>query len=571
MGIPKFYGEFIRNKTSAIKERYEGKIASLSIDLNGIIHNATQKIFAYGAYDDLELRKLQQLKDINVMYNDVYHKVTSEIRRLYDKFRPDILVVAVDGVAPLAKIDQQRSRRYINALTSSSDLLRFDSAAISPGTDFMIGLDKFLQEWFAMERNNLGFKLVYSSHLIPGEGEHKILDLMRSDLYDQEGLNLFHGADADLYMLSLVSPLKNIWIVREDVRGTNYIDIETLKLDINKAMLSDTAIQDFVILAFLLGNDFVPHIFSLNEVISTLDNVMLIYKQIAKPLVNPTDGRINFEAIKRIMASLAFGEATAINRIAESVIKHPHPALEASRTADGVDYQLFKDNWYRYNLVPKRFSTLIGSFDPDEPGRQDIIKDAANAYYMTLEWVWLYYSKGVGAINLDWYYPYNFTPLLTDMIDPVIGNDQLVEADPVHKFYHPLQQMFMIFNPKSSSLIPFGLGALMTHSDFIDLYPIKCEISQDGYNTDWQKDILLPPLDPQRIADLIVPESVPNLNQKFPFENELFIDVRENLKRKAYVNVKPKAVSITPRLGTASTLGSTSQGALKRPLVMRRP
>jgi 5'-3' exonuclease len=568
MGIPKFYGEFIRNKTTSIKERYDGKVGSLSIDLNGIIHGAAQQIFAYGSYNNLELRKQHQLKDLNIMYNDVYHKVALEIKRLYDKYHPDVLVVAVDGVAPLAKIDQQRSRRYINA-EEPIELLRFDSAAISPGTDFMIGLDKFLREWFARERNNLCYKVVYSSHLIPGEGEHKILDLMRdSDLYEKSDvIHLFHGADADLYMLSLVSPLNNIWIVREDVRGTNYIDIENLKRDIKKAMQSETATYDFVVLAFLLGNDFVPHIFSLNEVIATLDHVMLLYRQNATPLV--VDGRINFDAVKRIMSSLAFNELNSINRIAETSIKFPHPALEAARTVDGIDFKAFKRNWYQYHLNPKRESKLIGPIDPNDPARNDIIKDATNAYYMTLEWVWLYYFKGIGAINLDWYYPYNFAPLLIDMIEPVIGTEHLVESDPVHKFYHPLQQMFMIFSPKSNSLIPFNLGTLMTDNKLIDLYPTKCIITHDGYNTDWQKDIILPALDPQRIADVIIPEAIPNLNQKFPYENELFIDVRENLKRKKQVYVKPRET--TPRLGTASTLSSSTSSGLKRPLVSRRP
>jgi 5'-3' exonuclease len=129
--------------------------------------------------------------------------------------------------------------------------------------------------------------------------------------------------------------------------------------------------------------------------------------------------------------------------------------------------------------------------------------------------------------------------------------------------------MFMIFSPKSNSLIPFNLGTLMTDNKLIDLYPTKCIITHDGYNTDWQKDIILPALDPQRIADVIIPEAIPNLNQKFPYENELFIDVRENLKRKKQVYVKPRET--TPRLGTASTLSSSTSSGLKRPLVARRP
>jgi len=597
MGIPRFYAEYIRNKTTAIKQRYEGRVSSLSIDLNGVIHNATQQVFAYGGFNNEILRRENMNKDINIMYNDVGHKVTSEIMRLYVKYRPETLIIAVDGVAPLAKMDQQRTRRYIGsieALQSNDPTMRFDSAAISPGTDFMINLDKYIRQWLIADRNKLCYRVIYSSHLLPGEGEHKIMDMMREHAiyYDiahktDEDIHLLHGADADLFMLSMLSPLNRIYIIREDNYGTNFIDIETLKANIKQQMGTDTAIQDFVIIGFLLGNDFVPHIFALSEVIETLDTAIAIYKQNGEPLV--FNNRLNLEGLKLLMETLAFSEKSYLERLAGRIIKYPHPAFEASKTITqsgsstkvNIVYSMFKDNWYNYNISPKYDSNIINYHAYDYT---DIINDAAQSFTATLEWVWLYYSSGTKDINLDWYYAYSFAPLLTDMTSHNFFDgsfrEHLVETDNAHAFYHPLQQMMMIFHPRSSNLIPFGLGSLMSSaSNLVDMYPTTALITHDGYNTDWQKDILLPPLDPQRIVDAVKPQTLPNIHVRYPYDTQVFDDVADQLKKQRtnvarvtqrQTNTPVTTNPIPSNRGLTSALSGRQSSAMIQPFVRRR-
>ena len=611
MGIPRFYAEYIRNKTSAIKQRYEGKIASLSIDLNGIIHNATQQVFAYGGFDNINLRRENMMgsgnsgshsngasttpKDLNIMYNDVGHKVTGEIMRLYNRYKPDMLVIAVDGVAPLAKIDQQRSRRYIGsieALAVNDPTLRFDSAAISPGTEFMITLDNYIKSWLNSERNNLCYRVVYSSHLIPGEGEHKIMDMMRNQFYDTapENIHLLHGADADLFMLSMISPLKGIWIVREDNYGTTFIDIETLKSNVTQQLGTSTSIQDFVIIGFLLGNDFLPHIFGLSEVIETLDTAIAIYKQNAKPLT--VDNKLNMDGLKALVQTLAFSEKSYLERAANKIIKYPHPALEAAKTINQsgsastvtLDYDTFRSNWYAYNISPK-LDSRISNYQQNDNDVLSIIDDAGQAFVATLEWVWLYYSQGIKEINLDWYYCYSFAPLMSDLANDAFfdGNfrEHLVESDTAHAFFHPLQQMLMIMHPRSSNLIPYGLGSLMASSSSLaDLYPVKAIISHDGYDTDWQKDILLPALDPQRIVEVVRPITIPNIHAKYPHETNIYDNTVDRLKKqnvpqrtftRPITNTRPTITNTNTRTtGVASSLGGGKGTPMIRPLIIRR-
>ncbi|KAJ3439066.1 5'-_3' exoribonuclease [Anaeramoeba flamelloides] len=63
-------------------------------------------------------------------------------------------------------------------------------------------------------------KILYSGHLVPGEGEHKILDYIRSakkkETYDPNTSHCFYGQDADLFFLSLITHVPNIVILREN-------------------------------------------------------------------------------------------------------------------------------------------------------------------------------------------------------------------------------------------------------------------------------------------------------------------------------------------------------------------
>ena len=103
---------------------------------------------------------------------------------------------------------------------------RFDPNVITPGTDFMDRLDKHLQ-WFVenmITTDPLWSKLhvVYSSHLTPGEGEHKIMDFIRFQRsqpdYHTDTRHCLYGLDADLIMLGLATHEMYFTLLREEVR-----------------------------------------------------------------------------------------------------------------------------------------------------------------------------------------------------------------------------------------------------------------------------------------------------------------------------------------------------------------
>lgn len=527
MGVPKFYGQYITKQTRAVKPRYNGQASSLNIDMNGIIHQCAQKVFNYEGYDLIEERKRRSEdinKDINILNQQCYDMITNVVMEHVRRIRPKSLIMAIDGPAPLGKIKQQRMRRYLNTSTITDSTLRFSSAAVSPGTTFMIGLDKHIQQWISRSRRDLPKSILYSSHLVPGEGEHKIMEYMRDNkdgMYLMDGgVHVLMGDDADLIFLALLSPLKNIWIAR----GRDFVDIEQLSRDI---LSKGIGVEDFTIIAFLLGNDFLPHIISLNNVVATLENAIQAYKNIGKQLV--VDGKLDRDTFKLLINTMAASESLWLKEISLDPSIKPIKALELSKTIKQygyhsdteIDYEAFYTNWYYFALKPKLEDRALIPFDLNAylDEMQDIIKDAASSYLNTIEWVYEYYKTGVNNISLTWYYTYDFAPLLIDIASGNFTDSHLAFSDPIHKFFHPLQQLAMILAPHQAGLIPFSLGNLLTNpnSPLIDLYPIEALTSTEGFNTDWQKDIYLPELDPNRVCAEIQPSKIKGIEKLFPY------------------------------------------------------
>ena len=191
--------------------------------------------------------------------------------------------------------------------------------------------NKILMHYKSKKQDKMQY--IYSSYHVAGEGEHKILQHIKKNKIEN---TVIYGLDADLIFLAMASDVKNIYLMREEtnininVKIHNnikkdpikdvehdliYVAISNVKQSLNKYMQDSIRIEnmnfcdDFIILCFLLGNDFLPHFPSIDIYKEGLEYVLEMYKEIyldlrQNLLIKNQDIKINNEFIKMLFKKL---------------------------------------------------------------------------------------------------------------------------------------------------------------------------------------------------------------------------------------------------------------------------
>jgi len=544
MGIPNFYSAWIarHNRESGVRiitRDIPRNVASFSIDANGLIHTAAQKVYNYGESHNASRDPVIEKMDPALLRAEFFNEVTSNLLRIVRRTNPsDIVVIAVDGTAPRAKINQQRSRRFRASKPSTTENRAkpkvFDSNSITPGTEMMMALDTHIQNFLLTNRASFPNKLIYSSHLVPGEGEHKIMDFMRSGFYsDSVGAHLLYGLDADLVMLSLLAPVSGIHLIRENLHDIVIIDqVAELvyRLMLNTKPTPDeeiTCLRDFVLVSYLVGNDFLPHQPSLEDVGIAMDDLLGVYRDnynTIGPLTSLNSGVIwyNFGQYLRLVSGY---EPNLLIRESTRSIQYPSPVLKQSvyLTSPGeydIDFNKYRDLWYTYIFNPRGSTDTADALGVNTDLTLDDVRDISYSYIIGLAWVFHYYLGNWEAVNVDWFYPYFYSPLLTDVADTMLsmippGTEQeqisgITTPDTVFTGFlpeasdqvpwNPIYQLLAVLPRSSANLLPQEVRGLSSReSPIADMYPEDFIIDLNGKNKEHQGIALIPPPNMDRI------------------------------------------------------------------------
>ena len=334
MGIPSYFSDIVKRHKNIVKRLgLLPRIHNLYMDTNGLIYDAVRIVGSNRGMSDDEYE--------TVLINMVCEKITEYVKMI----RPESKVfIAFDGVAPVAKLNQQRERRYkswfttiveqtINrkasaALTGGTGTgaakvvqtalqKAWNTSSITPGTRFMTKLNTRMREYIATQSytgagsgTGPGPEYIYSGSDTAGEGEHKIFEYIRAfPGYHKDTTTLIYGLDADLIMLCLnhLHISENIFLYRdtpEFIQSLDntlskddhyFLDIPTFACSL-EAIMRETitstststgvtativtsastspetritpsvvaAIDDYILMTFMLGNDFMPHFPALN-------------------------------------------------------------------------------------------------------------------------------------------------------------------------------------------------------------------------------------------------------------------------------------------------------------------
>lgn len=345
MGVPKFF-RWMSERYPAISQLIaENRIPEfdcLYLDMNGIIHNCT--------HSDSDSPSFRMTED------KMFIAIFNYIEHLFGKIKPQkLFFMAIDGVAPRAKMNQQRARRFRTALDAEKAREKalkeglelpkeepFDSNCITPGTEFMAKLTQQLKYFIAKKVSEdvdwQGVEVVLSGHEVPGEGEHKIMEYIRQAKaqpdYDPNVRHCLYGLDADLIMLGLLSHDPHFCLLREEVTFgrqskktkelehqnfylmhlcivREYLELEFQEVKDDKALGfaydMERIIDDFILMAFFVGNDFLPNLPNLHINEGALALMFQKYKEILPGLggyINEK-GLINLPRLEVLLDTLS--------------------------------------------------------------------------------------------------------------------------------------------------------------------------------------------------------------------------------------------------------------------------
>ena len=534
MGIAKFYG-WLRNKNyrGALQRFVPQYVSSFSFDLNGLIHNVAQIVYAYGEGENPERKKLIEKMDPRTLEAEFHHTFGTKLAEIIAAVAPqDTLILAVDGVAPQAKIAQQRQRRFRSAMDSTGKSV-FSSNSITPGTEFMKRLDSYIQRWIIAAKNTLPTKIIYSSHMVPNEGEHKIFSVFRNgDVVTstlepdglEQGAHVVYGMDADLVMLSMLSPLNNIFLMREDIRDVIHID--NLKTALVEELNTPSSIQDFVVMIFLIGNDFLPHLPTLGDMEEAIDTMIRIYKMSGVALTNGNE--INWPGLTKYLSELALEEPRLLEMESERDVMFPSSMMEAATTKSQVktgtqikktssfDVNIFRGAWYNnaFELKGPKANEIFAKLLPTYnfgPTNSKIV-ELVKSYLTGIAWVYRYYNLGTNAVNGNYVYRYLYAPLISDIAatskqfsvpkESYEAVSNILNINPVH-------QLLAVLPLTSKDLLPVEVQHLMNSDSLIgDYFPETELLDRQGYNTLWQGTLLINFVNMKRIIDAVERTSV---------------------------------------------------------------
>lgn len=490
MGIPAYYSYLIKNYQKIIVKRNKlnSNIDNFYLDSNSIIYNCLQNI--EGEFNQ---------EFVNKLIMEVCLQIDNYIKEIEPS---ELVYISFDGVAPYAKLKQQKERRFKSKLMTElvNDILKdmgeyneimddnikeFDRTCITPGTEFMNILNKQVKNYF---KNREGIyqvkKIIVSGSDERGEGEHKIFDYIRKN-NKKSSTHVVYGLDADLIILCLnhMNISKQIYLFRETpefIKSINIsinpdelylMKIEELmylileKMIGNKKNVRNTTnvIKDYVFIMFLLGNDFMPHFPSLNIRTHGIEMLLETYKNILgrKNMYIIDNDTIVWKNVRELIDELSKMEMD--NLIREYKIRNKQSRYIENNHYDNENMkESMEKELLNLPLKDREDELIIDPFKKYWENRyyerlfntkrnEENLKKICLNYIQGLEWNMIYYTSG--CKDWKWRYNYHYPPLFKDLLKfiPIWDIEYIKENN---DSLNPITQLAYVLPKSSLYLLP---------------------------------------------------------------------------------------------------------------------
>ncbi len=536
MGVPRLFPWFRYTYPDNVVLLQEGQAApwlvdGFYLDGNAILHPAMQRVLNYGPHKSYLMDPYGELTDAEKLLK-VYELFFESILQLTRMVQArQLIYLALDGTAPIAKQNQQRQRRFMSAQRPSDEsgveveVEPSVSNQITPGTQFMNDLSDYIQFHIRNEMNQGNslwrrLKIVYSPSSTPGEGEHKLLKYIRhietlKKSTNESFTHAFFSPDADILILSMTSYAREIYWVRSDPVALGYYQVSEVgpiglkmahdfglmtntKSTKNAQVLRKYAIQNFAFLGFFVGNDFLPRIQMFLTLDEGLDHTISLFKTFVRNHGEDgwmvKDSALLKNGLTRLIETYAKGEQGYLTSQVTDPNKQPPEERFINHTLQSclakndqgqltIDMILYRQAYY----------TKAGVDSEDVPLM-------CHDYIKTLYWIYRYYTDELPSWT--WSYKYHYAPLMTDLalyLEMVSDDEwQTIMIFDKAQPSHPYQQLLSVLPPSDASYLPeeyrwwVGSESPLVRDGY---YPSHVEVDCEGKMMDHQCIALLPFLD----------------------------------------------------------------------------
>lgn len=530
MGIPSYFSYIIKNYANIIQNpthvMTKVQFTSLYMDCNSIIYDVVHAIEA-----NVELKSTQcSLADMEFR---IIQDVIMHISNYVSLISPSgTIFISFDGVAPMAKMEQQRTRRNKAAFMESVDFGdtiprtsnedKFSTTSITPGTEFMKKLSIEVNNFFSYKPH-----YIVSASDIAGEGENKMFQHLRENCNKNDTVAVY-GLDADLIMLSLFhcDLCSNIYIYREapafigniitiDPTCKIYLlNIAELSIAIVNEMKGENSYEDclshdYMFMCFMLGNDFLPHFPALNIRTRGMQVLMQVYKKVIGNYKNRRfiqNKKIIWKYVALFIEELAKVERGLIIqecverdnkyrnfRVLESTVKERRESIENAPVIYRGEEAFIapKEFWWE-----NRYYETLFKLKRVEP----VVKDICINYLEGLEWTFTYYISN--CKSWKWKYNYSYPPLLCDLTRYVPRLDTIFiepnDSEPVS----PEVQLAYVIPKSMQHILPHKMREYINKECQDKLYSEKYEFRWSFCRYLWESHLILPDVDEQIFIDL---------------------------------------------------------------------
>ena len=437
--------------------------------------------------------------------------------------KPGKVFIGVDGVVPMAKIRQQRLRRFKSRWLAAAETEAgvrkpgeesWDTNAITPGTEFMESLARGLRSLVAARP---GWTLSAADEA--GEGEQKLMAWVRNHRTELAGKQVtVYGLDADLIVLSLIGLAREVpavggWrLLRELAEfegrraGESFgaLDVAQLLIVLCPAeMKPEEYILEYACGMSFLGNDFLPHSLSVKMREGGHETLCKTLAAVhARGLRLVKDGRVQRDGCLDLVRRWMADEAMNISDSFEHKYKMRPMPPKTDRERLMMHVENLPIEWEAEKVLWGRHRGLAAGWQETyrrEWLQEGDVKAICLEYARGLQWILDYYLGK--PVSYAWYFPWNLPPLWVDLeqeflrAEPVVAP---VASSPVA----PQEQLAMVLPMESWWLVRDTRLRCLPGKATI-FWPARFGFFSVGRRWLWECEAVVPILTMERMREML--------------------------------------------------------------------